>query len=176
MPRSPRRIHSLRLLLPMLVSDRCRVADHTVGRFGSIRPEMEDNPVCLGRNGGNFLGLGFRHIENLDAARGDLDFVVMIVLVPGFQRYLRTRDGLGDKILDIREPRVRIGRFKQQTLQDFWRNPLAVVMVRAMHRAVLKFVRGHDMNVKAIGRAWLLLRCWSGWSRGVVLGKRSSHG
>ena len=101
------------LLCPRLVADRLRVADHTVRRFGSIRPEMEDDPVRLGRNRGNFLGLGLRHIENLDATSGDLALVVMIVLVPGFQRYMSARDGLGDKILDIREPRVGIGRFKQ---------------------------------------------------------------
>jgi len=39
------------------------MADHSVGRFGSIRPEMEDDPVRLGRNCGDFLGLGIRHIE-----------------------------------------------------------------------------------------------------------------
>ena len=82
----------LSLLLPMFVSDRLRVADHAVRRLGSIRPEVEDDPVCLGRNRGNFLGLGIRHIQNLDAPRGDLDLVVMIVLVPGFQRYMRARN------------------------------------------------------------------------------------
>jgi hypothetical protein len=36
----------------MLVSDRLRVADHTVRRFGSIRPEVKDDPIRLSRKSG----------------------------------------------------------------------------------------------------------------------------
>ena len=82
----------LGLLLPMLVADRRGMTHDSVWRFRSIRPKMEDYPVRLSRNCGDFLGLGVRHIENLEATRGDLDLVVMVVLVPCFQRYLRTRD------------------------------------------------------------------------------------
>jgi hypothetical protein len=54
-----------------------QVANHSVRCFGSIRPEMEDDPNLLGRNPGNFLGLNLRHIENLNATGDDLDLVVM---------------------------------------------------------------------------------------------------
>ena len=78
----------------MLVSDRLRVADHAGGRLGSIRPEMKDDPVCLSCHGGDFLRLRLRHIENLDTTRGDLDVMVMIILVPGFHRHMRARDAI----------------------------------------------------------------------------------
>lgn len=86
---SPPTSNMLNLLRPMLVADRLWVANYTVGRFGSIRPEVEDDPVRLSRNCGNFLGLGLRHIEHLDTTRGDLDLMVMVILVPGFQRDMR---------------------------------------------------------------------------------------
>ncbi len=99
----------LSLLRPMLVSDGLRVADHSVGCFGSIRPEVEDNPVRLSCHCRDFLGLGLRHIENLYTTCGNLNIMVMVILIPGFQRYFFTREGLGNEILDIRQPGIGIG-------------------------------------------------------------------
>lgn len=90
--------------------------DYTIGGFSSIGPEMENDFVGLSRNSGDFLSLVFRQIQNLDPARGNIDLMVMIKLVPGLQRYLLTRDSLGNEIFDVSEPRVGIGRFKQQVL------------------------------------------------------------
>ena len=103
----------------MLVSDGLRVANYAGGRLGSVRPEMKDDPIRLSGHGGDFLRVRLRHIENLDTTCGNLDVMVMIILVPGFHRHMRARDRFGDEVFDIREPRVGISRFKQQTLQNF---------------------------------------------------------
>jgi hypothetical protein len=75
----------------MLVSYRLRVAKYSVWCFGSIRPEIEDDPICLGRNRGNFHGLSLRHIENLNATDGDLDPVVMSTYSWSSRVYVRAR-------------------------------------------------------------------------------------
>ncbi len=53
---------------------------------------MENDSVRLSRNRRHFLGLRIRHIQNLDAAGRNLDLMVMIVLVLGFQRHMGARD------------------------------------------------------------------------------------
>jgi hypothetical protein len=62
---------------------------------------MKDDPVGLSRSRSDFLRLRLRQIENLDATRGDLDLVVMVVLVPGFHRHMRACDRFGDKVLPL---------------------------------------------------------------------------
>ena len=61
----------------MLVYDRMQVANHSVRCFGSIRPEMEDDPNLLGRNPGNFLGFESPAYRKPERDRDDLDLVVM---------------------------------------------------------------------------------------------------
>ena len=73
----------------------------SIGSLGSIRPQMEDDTVGLGRDGSNLLGLRIRHIQHLDAACRYFNLVVMIVLIPNLQRNVVTRYGFRYEILDV---------------------------------------------------------------------------
>ena len=98
--------------------------DYAIGRLGSIWPEMEDNAVSLRSDRSNFLGLGLRHIQYLHTTGGNFDFVVMIILIPGLKGHLGAGHGLGDEIFYIRQGGVGVGRFKEQTLNNFRRDRL----------------------------------------------------
>ncbi|MEP6934488.1 MAG: hypothetical protein ABI988_11170 [Nitrospirota bacterium] len=117
---------------------------------------MRDDPVRPSRNSGNFLRLGFRHIENLDTTGGNIYLVVMLVLVPVFQRDFLPRDGLGYEILDIREPRYWDRSIQTTDVAGLPEKFPCSNGDRGHARCHLQMCAGPCMDIKAIRRARLL--------------------
>ena len=97
------------LIRPKLVTDRLWMSYLASRSLRPFWPEMEDDAVGLRCNGRDFFGRRLWHIKDLDPARRNLHFVIMVVLVPCFQWNIRTRNRLCDKMLDVRQEGIRIG-------------------------------------------------------------------
>ena len=86
----------------MLMPHRLRMADFSCWRRSPLRPEMKNDAVCLGSCRGHFLRLIFRHIQHLYTPGRNFHLMVMVELVPDVERQF-ARNGLGDKIFDVRQ-------------------------------------------------------------------------
>src|SRR5687768_7761820 len=87
---SSRRFAVCWLLSAKFMPDRLWVANRAVWRLGPVRPEVENDPVGLGRYPGNLLCLRFWHVQDLHTTCRNLYFMIMIELVPDIQRYMRS--------------------------------------------------------------------------------------
>ena len=93
----------------MLVANRLRVPHLTIRRLRPVRPEVENDPICLSRNRCDFLRLRLGHVENLNPPRRDLYLMIMVILIPCLQRDMSSGNRLSDEIFDVRQQCVRIG-------------------------------------------------------------------
>ena len=145
---------------PRHVPDGLRVSYRPVRRFGPIGPKMVDDAI------------GF-------AATAAISLPALVAYrAPGpdpsqfphhgrghtyshIERHVCARDEFRDGVFNVRQQRVRIRRFEQQTLNDLSRDRLAIVVVGARTVQLLIFVRRHHMNRIALCRRGLypLLRC-----------------
>ena len=127
----------------MLVADRLGMPDRPIRHLLPIRPEMKNGTVGLGARRRNFLRLAFRQIQHMPAA--NLNFYIVIELVPGIQTHGTARNRLCDTLLHIRQQRIRRGRLEQHTLDDCGFDRHARVMIRALHAAVLESIWCHHV-------------------------------
>src|SRR5581483_1298745 len=153
----------LRSLLPLvllhrLVADRLRHGHLAVGQI-AILVEVIDQPVGGGHGLGNFGGLVVGQVEHLHAPAGDLDGVVVPVLVPVAQRHLVAHQLLGVNPLHLRKLGVGIGGIVDQAHD---------LRIGVVHFAIV-MVGAHFVSIHQVWRDYVdvISLGWTAWRSGL---------
>ena len=99
-------------------------------------------PSVLAATAAIILCLRLWHIAHLDPTRRNFHFMVAVILVPRIEPHVRPRDGFRDGGFNVRQQRVRIRRFEQQTLDDLRRDRLPIAVVEGQARSPSSYLRG----------------------------------
>src|ERR1019366_43211 len=144
-------------LLYLLVADGRRESNIAVWYFSPHRPQVEDDTVGIRQGLGNLFRLLGGYIKHLHTSGCDFFSVVVEMLVPLLQRHVRARELLVNEVFDLNKLGIWTVGQKNHALQDLWFNLLAIMVIRAVYRAVFVTMGRDDMNVVAIRRAFCLL-------------------